>query len=112
MPSAALRPCTWPGCDTLVSAGRCDLHSPVKPEKDPSVKKLYNSKQWQSLRRIQLAEFPWCADCLTEGKHVPATEVDHVERHQGDPVKFFAGPFQSLCKPHHSKKTANEVWHE
>jgi hypothetical protein len=26
---------------------------------------------------------------------------DHVDPHRGDPVKFFDGPFQSLCKWHH-----------
>jgi 5-methylcytosine-specific restriction protein A len=111
VPHSALRPCTWPGCNTLVSAGRCELHSSKKVERDPATKKLYDSRQWKSIRRRQLAEYPWCVDCLAEGKHVPATEVDHIEPHHGDVEKFFAGPLQSLCTSHHSRKTANEVWH-
>jgi hypothetical protein len=35
--------------------------------------------------------------------------VDHVIPHEGDPVKFWKGPFESLCHPHHSAKTAREI---
>jgi hypothetical protein len=111
MPNAALRPCTYPGCNTLVSGGRCGVHSSGNVKKDPDVKKLYNSKRWQSIRARQLATYPWCAECLKDSRHVPAIEVDHIERHLGDPERFYAGPFQSLCTPHHSQKTAKEVWH-
>jgi 5-methylcytosine-specific restriction enzyme A len=111
MPTAALRPCTYPGCNTLVSGGRCDLHSTKEVERDPAIKKLYNSKQWQSIRIAQLSNYPWCAECMKEGRYTAATEVDHVDPHQGDPARFFAGPFQSMCTPCHSRKTANEVWH-
>jgi len=89
MPTAALRPCTWPGCNALVSGGRCGVHSSGNIKKDPDVKKLYNSKRWQSMRARQLAGYPWCAECLKDGRYVPATEVDHVERHRGDPEKFY-----------------------
>ena len=111
MPFAALRPCTYPGCNVLVNGGRCVAHSTKKVERDPIVKKLYNSQRWQSIRRRQLAEHPWCASCSKEGKHVGAREVDRIEPHHGDAEKFFAGPFQSLCTPCHSRKTANEVLH-
>ena len=108
MPTRAMRPCTYPGCNVLVAKGRCAAHS-ARIERDSSVKKLYNNQQWQSIRRRQLTEHPWCADCLGDGRHVLATEVDHVEPHRGDAEKFFAGPFTSLCKSHHSHKTAMEV---
>lgn len=39
--------------------------------------------------------------CKRIGRKTKATVVDHVEPHRGDPVRFFRGPFQSLCKPHH-----------
>jgi hypothetical protein len=29
---------------------------------------------------------------------------DHIERHGGDPVRFWHGPFQSLCAPCHSSE--------
>src|SRR5512139_157912 len=111
MPFAALRPCTYPGCNTLVSGDRCDLHSSKRVERDPDVKKLYNSRRWKSIRQRQLAEYPWCADCLERTLYTPATEVDHIHRHHGNAELFFAGPFQSLCTPCHSRKTAKEVFH-
>lgn len=37
-----------------------------------------------------------------------ATVVHHTEPHRGDPVKFFAGPFESLCKPHHDSEGQRE----
>lgn len=97
----------------LVRSGRCAAHPYTKRvERDPAVKQLYNSKQWQSLRAAQLSKEPWCADCLAEDRHVMATEVDHVTPHNGDPKLFFdEHNLQSLCKSHHSSKTANEVWH-
>ena len=112
MPHSPLRPCTYPGCNTLVSGGRCDLHSTKVVERDPQTKKLYNSRQWNALRAGQLAREPWCADCLAEGRHVMANEVDHIKPHNGDTSLFLdANNLQSLCKPHHSRKTANEKWH-
>lgn len=32
---------------------------------------------------------------------MPATVCDHVDPHRGDEVKFFSGPFQSLCADCH-----------
>lgn len=43
--------------------------------------------------------------CLREGIIPPqiATVCDHVRPHRGDPVLFWGGPFQSLCKAHHDR---------
>jgi hypothetical protein len=47
--------------------------------------------------------------CERQGKIRLATICDHVEPHRGDEAKFWSGPFQSLCKPHHdSDKQALE----
>jgi len=54
-----------------------------------------------------LAEHPLCVECEKEGKVVPATNVDHIVPHRGDPVLFWAeGNWQGLCATHHSIKTA------
>jgi len=64
------------------------------------------------MRVAQLAKEPWCVECLATNAHVMASEVDHITPHHGDPQLFFdQGNLQSLCKPHHSNKTAEEVWH-
>jgi len=112
MPYQSLRKCTYPGCYVLVHSDRCVAHSTKRIERDPAVKRLYNSKQWQAMRVAQLSKEPWCADCLTADRHVAATDVDHKQPHNGDPVLFFDETnLQSLCKSHHSSKTASEVWH-
>ena len=110
MPSRSLHPCRFPGCDALVSQGNCPQHSTKNIERDPQVKRLYNSRRWQSMRVSQLAQEPWCAECLSHGEYVPANEVDHVNPHRGDSNLFFGGRLQSLCKVCHSRKTASEVF--
>lgn len=110
MPYAALRKCAHPGCNELVPKGSCYKHR--RKERDahiPEHQRLYNDPRWKSIRANQLAEYPWCARCLENDHYVAATDVDHVEPHRGDPVKFFSGPFESLCHRHHSVKTAIEV---
>lgn len=71
---------------------------------------LYNNRRWRKLRVQQLADFPLCAYHMERGEVVTATVCDHVEPHKGDEVKFWSGPFQSLCKPcHDSDKQREEL---
>lgn len=70
---------------------------------------LYTVKRWRALRARQLRDEPLCRFCRARGKVTAANICDHVQPHQGDMVKFWAGPFQSLCKPcHDSTKQAME----
>ena len=64
---------------------------------------LYNTTRWRKLRLIHLGSEPLCRMCMDEGRITPATICDHVVPHKGDPDLFFAGPFQSLCKPCHDR---------
>lgn len=58
--------------------------------------------QWRAIRVAQLERFPLCAYC---GQ--PANEVDHID---GDTSRNLIGiDLQSLCKPCHSRKTAQAV---
>src|SRR5688500_12231799 len=113
MPYSSLRKCTYPGCNTLVKAGRCPAHSTKKQVvRDPDTKRMYNSQRWKVMRTAQLMEYPWCAECLKREDHVFALEVVNIMPDRSDPQLFFDEKnLQSLCKPDHSKKTANEVWH-
>lgn len=65
--------------------------------------KLYNCTRWRKLRAEQLRKFPLCAYCLKLGKATEATVCDHVIPHRGDIVKFWKGPFSSLCSPCHNR---------
>lgn len=64
--------------------------------------KLYDRAEWKRLRLEQLRREPFCAFCKAQGRLVPATIVDHVQRHRGDEALFFdPNNLQSLCKQHH-----------
>lgn len=62
---------------------------------------LYTLKRWRAIRAAQLRRFPLCQFCMERGKVEAATICDHVQPHKGDMVKFWSGPFMSLCKPCH-----------
>ena len=110
MPTSMLRPCSYPGCTNLVRSGRCDAHPFQSVDQhNPEHQKLYNTRRWKMIRRLQLAGQPWCEECLRANVYTPASEVDHITPHRGDPAIFYRGPFQSLCTPCHSRKTAVEV---
>lgn len=66
----------------------------------------YAHRKWRRLRTAQLQREPLCRHCLDEGRITPANEVDHIEPHKGDRLKFWVGPFRSLCKECHSRVTA------
>ena len=63
--------------------------------------KLYG-RRWRKARRQFLAENPLCVMCADEGRVEEATELDHIERHRGDQVKFWdVKNWQGLCAFHH-----------
>jgi 5-methylcytosine-specific restriction enzyme A len=62
---------------------------------------LYRTYRWQKIRKAHLEANPLCVMCQADGKIVLANVVDHIEPHKGDEIKFYGGPFQSLCKLHH-----------
>lgn len=65
-------------------------------------RRWYKTGQWQRIAKRQIASEPTCRLCRAKGLATPATVCDHVERHNGDPVRFWSGPFQSLCASCHS----------
>jgi 5-methylcytosine-specific restriction enzyme A len=70
----------------------------------------YSSARWKATRRGQLQAEPLCAFCAELGAVTPAVICDHVQRHGGDPERFWRGPFQSLCKVHHDRtKQSDEL---
>lgn len=76
--------------------------------RDRETDRLYSTRQWQKLRAEHLRLEPLCRMCQAEGRVTAATVCDHVEPHRGDVALFWAGPFQSLCKPHHDSQKQRE----
>lgn len=97
------RPCAHPGCNVLVrGVNRCARHAVAYEERRREARVLYWTPRWRALRREFLALHPVCE---AQGCANPATTVDHVTPHRGDPVRFWAGPFMAMCSSCHSRKT-------
>ncbi len=71
-------------------------------------RRWYKTARWQAIRVHQLVVEPLCRICKGAGRIKAADTCDHIERHGGDPVRFWAGPFQSLCAPCHSSVKQRE----
>lgn len=116
MASKPMRPCRHPGCTVLVPHGYCPAHTRAKPVRESrsaesrSYHSWYSRKVWRErLRPEQLTRQPFCVVCSRFGVRTRATDVDHIEPHDGDWKKFIDPEnLQSLCRFHHSAKTAGE----
>jgi 5-methylcytosine-specific restriction enzyme A len=100
-------------CGRLVASGYCDVCQAKGRGKDlrPSASKRLYDGRWRKASKAYLLEHPLCVDPY--GVHgevlVAATDVDHIEPHRGDPVKFGdRNNWQGLCHSCHSRKTATE----
>lgn len=117
MAQAAPRPCRSPSCSALVSGaeGYCDKHKVQQRKQEDqrrgsSTARGYNYR-WQKARATFLKRHPlcMCSDCKQAGRVMAATVVDHITPHKGDQDLFWdTSNWQSMSKPCHDKKTANE----
>ncbi len=76
----------------------------ARKQRMPNRDRLYG-RRWKKAAAAYLLEHPLCVECEREGRLTPATVVDHVIPHRGDPEKFWDGAWQSLCEAHHNAKT-------
>ena len=65
-------------------------------------RKWYRTARWLAIAAYQLNVQPLCRFCKAKGIIRAATVCDHIHAHKGDPVRFWGGPFQSLCASCHS----------
>ena len=112
MPTAPKRPCRHPGCPGFCEPGQiyCPKHNKTESRdsmRGTAYERGYNSR-WRRARDHFLKAHPLCAECKRAGKTTPATVVDHVIPHRGDPVLFWdRDNWQALCKACHDKKTGS-----
>ena len=60
--------------------------------------------RWSKARVAFLRQHPLCVMCARAGRPTPATIVDHVVPHRGDPQLFWdERNWQALCKHHHDR---------
>ena len=116
----ALRPktiCNYAGCGKTIDEGRyCTKHEVIHQLQENKRKSIRNADysrmytwNWRKYSSTFLKQHPLCLICLEDGKIIPASEVDHIKPHKGDKDLFWAEDnHQALCKPCHSRKTAQE----
>jgi 5-methylcytosine-specific restriction enzyme A len=60
--------------------------------------------RWQRERKQFLDLHPLCVMCQKNGHVTPATVVDHIIPHKGDPTLMWDWPnWQALCATHHNR---------
>lgn len=94
---------------------KASTHKPYKQQEGKARERagkyshLYRTPRWRAIRKSQLQIEPLCRLCYKNGIVKLANICDHIEPHRGNMVKFWNGPFQSLCKHcHDSYKQAFE----
>ena len=111
MPHRPKTPCAHPGCPKLVPYGQkyCEVHAREHSHDRRTAAERGYDRRWQKARAWYLRRRPWCVRCKAEGRLTPATVVDHIKPHRGDPELFWDEKnWQPLCKSCHDKKTMTE----
>ncbi|WP_352338263.1 HNH endonuclease [Psychrobacter sp. 16-MNA-CIBAN-0192] len=113
MPST---PCRSHRCPNLVKSrlmkGYCDDHSDQRGSwgnrrKGSTTERGYGHA-WRKLREEVLRRDGYlCVSCSKSGRHVPATDVDHILNKASGGSDELSN-LQSLCSKCHRTKTANE----
>ena len=113
----AKKPCNYPGCPELVEKASpyCKKYRRQHLKQDTirrgtPASRGYNYR-WQKLSKLYLKKKPSCAQCLAEGRTVPAMAVDHIMPHRGDYRLFWdESNWQGLCIYHHNRKSQAEKY--
>ena len=112
MPRKPRKPCRYPGCPNLTDESYCPEHKRLvaarynRYERTPEMKHRYNGA-WPAIRRSYIKAHPLCEVCRREGRYTEAREVHHIIP-LADGGTHDANNLMALCKPCHSRITANE----
>lgn len=98
---------------TLTKQHYCDVCYAKKNanerEARPSARSRGYGERWRKLSKSFLKQHPVCTYCESDGTVKPATLVDHIIPHRGDPKLFWdESNWQPLCRHHHAVKTGRE----
>lgn len=116
MPSAPLKPCSFPGCGRLVQPGtrRCEVHGAQdqrqydREQRSPEAVAFYHSRFWTTLSgACRERATGLCEECQRAGVYRAGNQADHiVPREQGGSDDL--DNLQWLCRSCHSRKSATE----
>ena len=101
--------CGEPGCGVLVPSGKCVTHTRTFRNARPAYpgERWYDTARWARLRMRVIQDDPFCRHCRAHGVKRLTTDVDHIVKHNGDPVLFWdRRNLQGLCKGCHTIKTS------
>jgi 5-methylcytosine-specific restriction endonuclease McrA len=78
-------------------------------QRAPSSQRGYD-REWSQLRNAYAQQYPLCEHCLKRSVITPMHEVDHIVPFSGlaDPLRLAWDNLQSLCRPCHATKTAQQ----
>jgi 5-methylcytosine-specific restriction protein A len=129
MPTAALRPCSKPGCRALVSGGLCPAHQKAKyrqqdDRRESSSKRGYDATWYNWLRwfrtcgdvdaddpnfTAELQRRNRCAECWRQGRdNRQRLEFDHIVPLRQGGERLSAENVQPLCYQCHARKRSLE----
>lgn len=116
MPSAPLKPCSYPGCSALVNVGRCAAHQSERRKQQDAQRGNANERgydwRWREYRKGFLRLHPLCECDECQGgklRTLRATVIDHTIPHRGDRELFWdENNHRAMSKPCHDRKTALE----
>ena len=106
MPNAPSHPCSYPGCNNLITGGaRCRDH-PYDRDIDtrPSAAQRGYGKGWRNLRDWYIGRHPICESCNTRSSEI----VDHIVPLKAGGDRLDEDNLQALCNKCHGAKTAVE----
>lgn len=101
MPTAPPRVCAR--CGRATPKGQ---PCPCRPAWEGSTHASSNDRRWQQTRDTQLREHPYCQ---WPGCHRLAVVPDHIVPLAEGGARYDPANLQSLCKPHHDQKTAQDA---
>lgn len=116
MPTRPQRPCTEPGCRTLVDKGRCPEHERTNDRRRGTAQERGYTYRWSLYATAFRRRYPLCGDkepdaypsdasqCAREGIVTLATVTHHIRAHKGDDA-LFRDPrnHESLCESCHNR---------
>ena len=110
MPDAFPKPCIICQRTLVVGRARCSHCERVRTRRYASASARGYGRKWRTARAAYLQKYPFCRTCLSAGREVRATELDHIRPHHGDDQLFWLSKnWQPLCKPCHARKTLAET---
>lgn len=114
MPTAALRPCSRPGCPELVKAGYCATHKQAQEEQRGNSAERGYTWKWRKARlQFIREEFAkgnvLCPDCKRPFFSSSDIEVHHIKRHgsgKNQDLFWDRSLWLCICPQCHAARTA------